>query len=145
MKIPFLLLLLATFVYADQRPVDCNKVFELRKNELLKEIEKIDEETEAFDSLKSATNAMIDRKQAKLDAKGAEVEKQLQSITEKENSVKKMLAENKEMLEKIKEAKDDKIAATYSKMKAGAAGEILNKLSPSVAAGILSTPNLLII
>jgi flagellar motility protein MotE (MotC chaperone) len=138
MRTIFLLLSLLSLVGAESsRTVDCNKIFEERKEELLKELETIDEETAAFESLKSATNAMIDKKQAKLDEKEKSVDAKLAEIKEREESIKKLVDENKKMLENIKEAKDDKIANAYTKMKDGAAGEILNNLEPHESAKIL--------
>lgn len=46
--------------------IDCTKIFEERKEELLKEVEKIDEARQSFEALKAATNSLLDKQKASL-------------------------------------------------------------------------------
>ncbi len=131
------LLICALFLHAQPRAVDCNKIFEERKSELLKEIERIDEREQAFEALQAATNALLDKKKVYIKAKEADMNATLKKISEKEQNIKDMLEEKKKLLEAIKKAKDDKISETYLKMKDSAAAAIIESMEDSEAAKIL--------
>ena len=115
MRILVIAFMFCTVVFA--QTIDCTKVFEERKVELLKEIEKIDEARQSFEALQAATNALFDKQKAKLDSQRADIDNTKREITSKEDSIKKMLEDNKKLLEAINGAKNDKISETYSKMK----------------------------
>lgn len=135
-RLSLLLLLSTTTIFAKQA-VDCNQIFEERREELLREIEKIDEEHQAFEAFKSATNALIDKRETKLKLKEAEVNATLNEIKDREEHIQKILTENKKMLEEIKKAKDNKIGETFAKMKASKAAPILDEMDASKASAIL--------
>ena len=61
------LLLLGTLLCAET--IDCTKIFEERKSELLREIEKIDEARQSFEALQAATNVLFDKQRAALKEK----------------------------------------------------------------------------
>jgi len=126
-----------TVVFAET--IDCAKVFEERKVELLKEIEKIDETRQSFEALKAATNASLDKQQAKIDHQRDDLNVIMHKIANKEESIKKMLEENKKLLEAINGAKNDKISEIYSNMKDSAAAGILSELTTTEAAAVLFT------
>ena len=117
--------------------VDCTQVFEERKSELLKEIEKVDEARQSFEALQAATNALFDKQKAKLDEQRDNLNATMRKIANKEENIKKMLEENKQLLETINGAKNDKISETYSKMKDSAAAGILSELNTTEAAAVL--------
>jgi len=136
-KILVIVFMFFTTVFAET--IDCTKVFEERKVELLKEIEKIDEARQAFEALQAATNALFDKQQAKLDSQRDDLNATMREIASKEDGIKKMLEENKKLLASIDGAKNDKISETYSKMKDSAAAGILSELSTTEAAAVLFT------
>ncbi len=137
MKILVIVFMFYTIVFAET--IDCTKVFEERKVELLKEIEKIDEARQVFEALQAATNALFDKQQAKLDLQKDDLNATMRKISSKEDGIKKMLEENKKLLASINGAKNDKITETYSKMKDSAAAGILSELSNTEAAAVLFT------
>ncbi len=126
-----------TTVFAET--IDCTQVFEQRKVELLKEIEKIDEARQSFEALQAATNSLFDKQQQKLDTQRDDLNATMRQVDAKKEEVKTMLAENKKLLEAINGAKNDKISETYSKMKDSAAAGILSELSNTEAAAVLFT------
>ena len=137
MRILVIAFIFFTAVFADT--IDCTKVFEERKVELLKEIEKIDEARQSFEALQAATNTLFDKQKAKLDSQRYDLNITMNEIISRENGIKKMIEENKKLLEAINGAKNDKISDTYSKMKDSAAAGILSELSTSEAAAVMFT------
>lgn len=135
MRIFLVVFLMVASLFAET--IDCTKVFEERKSELLKEIEKIDEARQSFEALKAATNALFEKQQASIDEQRSDLNKTMQQISAKEASIKKMLEDNKKLLAQIKGAKNDKISETYSKMKDSAAANILATLPVNEAAAVL--------
>lgn len=121
--------------------IDCNKIFEERKGELLVEIEKIDEQQQALQALQAATQTMLDKRETAIGKREQDINTTLQQISQKEQEIKKILQENEDLLAAIKEAKDDKIAETYSKMKASKAAPILEAMNRGEAAEILFSLN----
>lgn len=117
--------------------IDCNAIFQERKDELLYEIESLKEEREALESYKSATNSLLDRREEVVKKREAEVEKILEKIESKEERIEKLLGENRKALEEIKKLKDSKVGETFAKMKASKAAPILNEMQESKAASIL--------
>ena len=121
------------------RLFDCTEVFKERKNELLVELERIDEQKQALSALQSATEDLLKKKEGSLTQKEEQVNMKLSSITTKEENIKKMLAKNEEALKELKSLKMNKIAQTYAKMKAGAASNILSDMDEKEAAAILTS------
>lgn len=117
--------------------IDCNQIFEQRKEELLKEFERIDEEQQALEALQTATQQIIEKKEAAIAKREADVNASLQQIQQRETAVKKMLEENQKLLKAISKAKDEKIAETYAKMKASKSAPIMEQLDTADAAAIL--------
>ena len=137
MRVLVIVFIFYTTVFA--QTIDCTKVFEERKAELLKEIEKIDEARQSFEALQGATNALFNKQQAKIDSQKDDLNATMRKIKSKEEGIKKMLEENKNLLAAINGAKNDKISETYSKMKDSAAAGILTELSTTEAAAVLFT------
>ena len=129
--------LLTSWVNAEV--TDCTKVFEERKVELLKEIEKIDEARQSFEALKAASNALFDKRDAALKEKQLQVDEVLRQINEKEKSIEILIKKNEALLASIDDIKDNKISETYNKMKEGSAASILESMKRPEAAGILFT------
>lgn len=135
MKSIVIFLVLSVIGFAET--IDCTKIFEERKSELLKEVEKIDEARQSFEALQAATNALFDKQKATLKEKENAIEKTKQAIEEKEKKIAAMLEENKKLLELVDSKKNGKIDETYIKMKDAAAASILEKLPTHEAAAIV--------
>jgi flagellar motility protein MotE (MotC chaperone) len=120
---------------------ECTKIFEERKEELLIELERIDEQQQALNSLKAATDNLIQKKEASLAQKEQEISKKLEEITQKESSIKELTEKNEKILEEIKGLKQDKVSQTYAKMKPASAASILNVMDVNDSTSILRTLN----
>lgn len=140
MKKLLLLILVSSVLFALQtsdKLFECTKIFEQRKGELLVELERIDEQKQALGALKTATEELLKQKEVKLKQKENELNSQMAEISKKEKSVIAMLEENKKILKAIKDTKMSKISQTFSKMKAGAAANILSDMKLEEAVNIL--------
>ena len=141
MKIIFYLLL-STSIYAMQtsdKLFECTEIFQERKGELLVELERIDEQKQALESLKIATESLLKEKETKLSIKEESVNQKILEITNKEKSIKKMLEKNSQILNETKSIKMSKIAQTFAKMKATASANILAGMDPKEAILILQS------
>ena len=121
------------------RLFECTEIFKERKNELLVELERIDEQKQALSALKVATEELLKQKGAKLSIKEEEVDAKLLEVTQKENNIKKMMQRNEAALKELKSIKMSKIAQTFSKMKPAAASGILSDMDAKDAMGILQS------
>ena len=117
---------------------ECTKIFEARKEELLVELERIDEQRQSLESLKIATDELLNKKAKNLDERESKVEAKLAEIKQREDVTKSMLEENKKVLENIKKQKMDKISQVYAKMKAASAASVLSNMSVEEAGTILN-------
>jgi flagellar motility protein MotE (MotC chaperone) len=132
------LILVSIFVVSVfAQTIDCTQIFEERKGELLREVEKIDEARQSFEALQAATNTLFDRQQTKLDEQRDDLNATMLKIESKKEEIKSKIEQNEKLLAAIKGATDDKISATYSKMKDSSAAEILEKMSVDEASAIL--------
>lgn len=120
-----------------EQVVDCNIVFEQRKSEILRELEKIDEQQQALQALQSATQNILDQKEADLKKREAAIETAKKEIALKEENVAKMLKKNENVLKQIKTATQSKVGTTYTAMKDSKSAAILESMSSSEAAEIL--------
>ncbi len=142
MKLIFILLLNTLSLFALQtsdKTYECTQIFQERKEELILELDRIDEQRQALDALKIATDELLNTKQVKVDKKISEVLEKEQLILAKEKKIKKLLEENQAVLKEIKELKMDKVAQTFSKMKPGSAATILNGMDTNQSVKILSS------
>ncbi|PHS59157.1 MAG: PDP protein [Sulfurimonas sp.] len=142
MKVLFVLIFIYINVLAletSEKLFECTEIFKARKSELLVELERIDEQKQALSALKVATEELLRKKEQKVSQSEDIVNKKLDEITQKENSIKKMLQKNEDVLKKIQEIKMDKIAQTFSKMKAASAANILSDMDTKDASMILTS------
>ena len=116
---------------------ECTEIFKQRKSELLVELERIDEQKQALESLKVATEELLRKKEIKLSQLEEEVNEKLDEVKKREANIKAMLEENKKTLAQLKSTKMDQVAQTYAKMKPGAAAAILSDMDVVDAAKIL--------
>jgi len=124
-------------IQKSDRLFDCTEIFKERKSELLVELERIDEQKQALSALKTATEELLKMKEVKISQQEEVVDRNLAAITEKEESIKAMLTKNEAILKEIKEIKTNKIAQTFSKMKAGSSANILSDMDAKEAVVIL--------
>ena len=130
-----LFLMMATFVCAET--VDCTQVFEQRKKELLREVEKIDEARQSFEALQGASNALFEKQKVSLKEREAALAKAKLELEAKEKQIAQMLEENRKLLEQVEAKKTEKVDETYIKMKDAAAASIIEKLPSHEAASIM--------
>lgn len=137
MRIFFTIFILVTALFS--QTIDCTNIFEERKSEILKEVEKIDEARQSFEALRAATNSLFDKQKAKLDEQRADLNETMRKVATKEENIKRMLEENQKLLDSIRGAKNDKISDTYAKMKESAAAGILESLPINESAAVMFT------
>ncbi len=140
----FLLLSIILTVYlgayqTSDKLYDCTEIFKERKNELLVELERIDEQKQSLDALKIATEELLKKKEIDLKQKEEILENRLKEVTQKEKNIKKLVSKNELTLKSLKEIKMNKIAQTFAKMKAASASGILSSMSEEEAALILQS------
>ncbi len=121
------------------RTFDCTKIFEERKSELVERLENLDDQEQALEALRDATSMLLDKKKVKIEAQLSKIKEIEQNTKNKETSIKALMAENEKILKEIKTAKLSKITTMYSKMKAGAAAAIFEKMDLKEATIILNS------
>jgi len=142
MKIALLISLIYASLFALQtsdKLFECTEIFKERKNELLVELERIDEQKQALSALKTATEELLKQKESKLSQQEEIVDSKLSEITKKEENIKKMMTRNETALKELKSTKMSKIAQTFSKMKPAAASNILSDMGANDATLILQS------
>ena len=142
MKIILLLTLFLNSLFAlqtSERLFDCTEIFQERKSELLIELERIDEQKQALNSLKIATEELLKQKESKLNLAEEEVNEKLELITKKEKNIKEMLKNNEAILKELKSTRMSKIAQTFAKMKPASASNILSEMGEYEAVTILQS------
>jgi len=130
-------ILLVNALFAQKELVDCNMIFDERKEEITREIEKVEEEKQSFEAYKDATNELLNKREVKIKEKEQIVSEILDDIKDRHDRIKKILDENKKLMNEIEKLKDNKISETFAKMKASKAAPILDAMEPSKAASIL--------
>lgn len=138
MKKILLFLFIFTCSYSSST-TDCTAVFEERKAELAKEIEKIDEARQVAEAIKAANDVLYERKMKALAKEQAKNEDILRQIKKENEQLKKTNEENKKLIASIKDIKNNKLSETYNKMKEGAAAGIMENMTRGEAASILFT------
>ncbi|MEA1917654.1 MAG: PDP protein [Campylobacterota bacterium] len=134
--------LLSTSLYSlekTEKLYNCTKIFEERKDELLVELERIDEQRQALDALKVATKDLLAKKEKRLNEQEAKIDSKLEEAKSKEESISKMLEENKKVLEELTSTKMSKVSRMYAKMKPSSAAAILSDMDTNESAKIFQT------
>jgi flagellar motility protein MotE (MotC chaperone) len=130
-----------SFGAQNTKSYECTKIFESRKNELLVELGRIDEERQSLDALKRATEDLLKKKESVVQGKDSRVDQKLQEISAKEASTKKILEQNKKILDEIKQLKSDKVSQAFAKMKPSASAGILSQMPLEEASAIMGSLN----
>ena len=129
--------MITNLLLAENSTVDCNQIFELRKQELLKEVDKIDEEAQSLDALKNANLEMFQKREKALNQKEELIIGELGRIESLKKEIENITSENKKILDDMKNIKDSKVSQSFLKMKEGKAAAILDAMSQDEAASIL--------
>ncbi|CAM2920692.1 MotE family protein [Helicobacter burdigaliensis] len=136
MRILILMFFCAVFSFSAET-IDCNIIFEQRKGEILKELDKINEQQQALQALQNATQNILEQKEAELKKREEKVAKIEQDIKATEEKINKMLKKNEEILKQIQNATKTKVGEAYTSMKDSKSAAILENLPEGEAANIL--------
>jgi flagellar motility protein MotE (MotC chaperone) len=143
-------ILAVTALYAEKSNVyNCNKIFEARKEELILELDKIDEQQQQLEALQAATQSMLDRKEQAIKKKEKILEEQMKKAQDKISELNKKLKKIEETENALNKKISDRLITSYTKMNTKKAApildamqlvdatEILFKLPPKVTGKIL--------
>lgn len=139
--------------------VDCNALFQSRKEEIAGQLQKLQEQQQMLQILQGATEGVLKEREAKIKEKEEEIQKKQEAFSqeeknfqaklkaqeeeskkrleEQEKKLKDLIAKNQALLEEIKGVKQDKVVETYTKMKDSKAALILESLPTKDAVDIL--------
>ena len=118
-------------------PVDCVSIFEARKDEIKKEIARLDEARQSLEAFRASSAALFEERNAKLAAKEAEINATLSRAQEEKKQTEQLLKKNGEILKELKTMTSDKVGETYGKMKDQAAADVLSAMDRADAASIM--------
>ena len=118
-------------------PVDCVSIFETRKDELKRELAKIDEARQALEAFRASSAALFEERNAKLAAQEAEINATLTRAQEEKKQTEQLIKKNDEILKELKAMTSDKVGETYGKMKDQAAADVLSAMDRADAASIM--------
>lgn len=118
-------------------PVDCVSIFETRKDELKRELAKIDEARQALEAFRASSAALFEERNAKLAAKEAEINATLARAQEEKKQTEQLIKKNEEIVKELKAMTSDKVGETYGKMKDQAAADVLSAMDRADAASIM--------
>ncbi|QKG30067.1 MULTISPECIES: MotE family protein [unclassified Campylobacter] len=127
----------ALFLFGAEVPVDCVSIFEARKGELIKEIERIDEEKQGLEAFRASSEAIFRERNAQLSKKESDINATLAKIEEQKAHIENLVKRNDEILSQIKTMTTDKVGEAYGKMKDQAAADVLSAMDRISAASIM--------
>lgn len=125
------------FLFGAEIPVDCVSIFEARKSELSKEIDKIDEERQSLEAFRASSEAIFKERNAKLIQKEADINATLSKIEDQKAQIENLIKRNDEILSQIKTMTTDKVGEAYGKMKDQSAADVLSAMDRVSAASIM--------
>jgi len=132
-----LILLFFISLQAKENLVECNKIFEARKNELLQTLDDIDEKREEFELYKNSMVKVLQKKEKSIKEREEKIKEVLKKAQELKNKAQELQKQNQDILKNIKEAKSDKISKTYMKMRDSKAAAIFDAMDVKSSARIL--------
>ena len=132
-----LIVLLFISLQAKENLVECNKIFEAKKGELLQVLDEIDEKRDEFNLYKEKMLKVLQKKEEVIAKKEKEIQEILKKAQKLKDDAKKIKEENQKILKNIKEAKSDKISKTYMKMRDSKAAAIFDTMDVKDSARIL--------
>lgn len=128
------------FVNGNENPsnvVDCNIIFEQRKDELLGELRKVEEQKRLMMTLYNQQQASNNKKLQELELKKQRVESLLKEAKDKEKEIRDLIKQNEEILANIQNVNSGKITQTYSQMRDSKAAPIIENMPLKDAAELL--------
>lgn len=131
------LIILNLQIFGADIPVDCVSVFEARKSELIKEIDKIDEARQALEAFRASSNALFEERNLKLAKKEADINATLAQIENEKKEIENLVKKNEEILSQVKSMTMDKVSEAYGKMKDQSAADVLSAMDRASAATIM--------
>ncbi|NPA55777.1 MAG: MotE family protein [Epsilonproteobacteria bacterium] len=137
----FLAVFLPLFVFAKvdkSKLINCYEIFEQKRAELEAEVEKIEEQRQAFIALKDASMNILKKKEQKVNQKLKEVNDTLNKIEQIKKQNEALVKKYKQILEEIRNANTSKLVQSYAKMRAGNAAKILQDMDMNTSLDILS-------
>lgn len=148
LRLFYLFLFMSIFAYsadiaklgaAGQKSVSfkCNRIFELRKQELLDISRNITDQQQELDAEKLASENIIEIKDKKLRQKEKDLDTIKAVLEKKERTIRKLLAENKRILRNIEKRLADRVREAYESMPPGKAALSLEAMSNERSAGIM--------
>lgn len=117
--------------------VDCTALFEARKSELIKELEKIDEAKQGLEAYKASLNTLNEQKKSILDKQEEDINATMVKIDNTKKDIQALLKKNEEILKELKTMTADKVSEAYSKMKDQSAADVLSQMGIIKAAIIM--------
>lgn len=129
--------LFGVWLFGFEVPVDCVSIFEARKDELVKEIEKIDEARQSLEAFRASSNAVFAEQKAKLEKKELDINATLAEVEARKKEIENLIKKNDEILSELKTMTADKVSEAYGKMKDQAAADVLSQMSRANAASIM--------
>lgn len=136
MRILFGVVLLVAIAFGQS---DCNQIFELRKMEIVQEIDRLERQKAELADLKRATTRVLQGKEAQLADQQAQIAAQLEQIEAERAQIEALTRRNQQILDEIGQVKDDKLVELYTNMRPSSAGEVMNAMDPYLAARILNS------
>lgn len=121
----------------ENRVVDCNIIFEQRKDEILREVENIEVQQQALQALQNATQNVLDQREQDLKKREIEVANHQKEIEERQAKIELLVKKNEEILKEMKGITQSKIGETYTNMKDSKSAAILQSLPDKDAVEIL--------
>ena len=118
-------------------PVDCVSIFEARKDEIKKEIARLDEARQSLEAFRASSAALFEERNAKLAVKEAEINATLARAQEEKKQTEQLLKKNEEIVKELKAMTSDKVGEAYGKMKDQAAADVLSAMDRADAASIM--------
>lgn len=156
MRVILLVLMAFIALYANKKEpnpdalLQCNAIFEARKDEIAQNLRTLNEKMQNLEAYKNATQNLLDQKQAKLkeqedalNARIQEAKQEAQKVAKLQDDRKKaieaLVAKNEALLKEIQTSSNSKVAKSFSGMKDSKAAPIIAELDDAEAATILSS------
>ncbi|ASM39389.1 MotE family protein [Campylobacter sp. RM12327] len=132
-----LILIFLNLQAQNSNSIDCTTLFEARKSELIKELEKIDEAKQALEAYKASLNSLNEQKKSLLDKQEADINATMTKVENTKKEIQVIVQKNEEILKELKNMTTDKVSEAYSKMKDQAAADVLTQMGAIKAATIM--------
>lgn len=136
-KLTFIFFIVLNLYAQNNTNIDCTTLFESRKSELIKELEKIDEAKQGLEAYKASLDSLSKQKKSLLDKQEADINATFTQVEKTKKEIKAMLEKNDEILKELKNMTTDKVSEAYSKMKDQAAADVLTQMGDVKAAIIM--------